>query len=788
MLRNYFKIGWRSLRKQKVTTFISVFGLACAVGCSLVAYLFIKQIWFKGMLQPNKNEIYQLTHSQEEEEGMVTYGTVAEPLAELLPEQFSQVKAQTRIKMAFPILIHDAESFFQRVNYVDTGYMEMFDYRMEHGYVQALTEPDQVILTYELSEKLFGEAPPIGQEISLVQDGVEKRYKVGGVLEKLNDMDFFNFDLLVNLSSIETARDDASLKESWESELWTFVLLEKGTNPEDLTTGLASLQTMQNQINTDRPYQSLGLVAYPNLVYQIGKMKNGVRDFLGLGPQILLGAIGLFILLLAVFNYINISVLMASKRLKEIGVRKVIGSRRGQLVVQFLSENLIVCFFAMVLGCLLAVVILLPGFNQIASKSLTLDLLHDSYVWVFLVALMVLLTLFSGLYPAVFISSFKPVQLFSGDQKMGSRSFLTSFLLTFQFTLAIVSIVAGVAFLQTNHLNESRDWGYDHSDKIIVNVPDSAGYFTLRNQLASLATVEDLSGSDHYVGNGMGEKEVSIREESYRVDFLEAEANYADLLDLRLVSGRFLNSDLASDRQGSVLVNARFLTELGLNFPMEKDLVLDSVEYEVVGVVEDFHASFFQRPIQPTVIRMGGETAYGYLTLKMSPGSAEKNMDLVKSTWRASNPLGIFEGKLQSDVFEREFTDVKGVQDIILFASVLTVLLAAMGLFGLVSLNMNSRLKDFCIRKVFGADVGDLSKKLFKRYLVSWGIASVIGGGLGYFLVTEFLNSFFAFHSGVGLVPLSSSILFLLMVVGLTVSSQLWKVFKANPAQVLKSE
>lgn len=788
MFKNYLKIGWRNLLKQKLTTFISVFGLASAVGCCLVAYLFIEQIWFKGMLQPNKDEIYQLTYTIEEEDGKVTYGTVAEPITELLLQEFSQIKSQTRVDLGFPVLIYKTESFYQRVNYVDPGFMEMFSYRMEHGYPEALQEPGQVILTYELSEKLFGDSYPVGQELTLVTDGKEVEYTVGAVLEKRNDMDMFTFDLLANFESMASTRDQMPTQDAWNSELWTFIHLEEGTDPNQLQAGLNAIKKSQNEINPEKPYLRLDLLPYTDIVYQIGKIERGVRDFLGLGPQILLGAMGLFILILAVFNYINISILMASKRLKEIGVRKVIGGKRGQLIAQFLSENLMVCFFAIVLGCFLAAFILLPGFNQIASKSLNLDLLHNRYIWIFLFGLMGFITLVSGLYPAVFVSSFKPIHILKGNQKLGSKSLLTSILLTFQFTLAIIGIVAGVAFLQTNYINENRDWGYDNSDKIIVNVPDREEYFTLKDKLLTLAFVEEASGSQSYVGNYPEEREVTVQEQKYQVDYLEAEANYSSILDFQLKEGRFPDPNRVSDQTESILVNEELMRELGLTFPIENSFILDSTEYQVIGVVEDFHTVFFQRPILPTIIRSGVDSAYNYLTLKMSPGTAVSSMDLVKKSWRESFPKGLFEGKLQADVFERDFNDTKGVQNILLFAAILAVLLSAMGLYGLVSLNMNSRIKDFCVRKVFGAATGDLSRKLFKRYLISWAIASVLGAGLAFFAVSSFLDSFFAFHSGVGLIPIGSSLVFLLLVIGLTVSSQLWKVLKANPATILKSE
>lgn len=788
MVRSYFKIGWRNILKQKGTTFISVFGLSCAVGCCIVAYLFIANIWFKGLNQPHKDEIYQLVYTAEEADGPITYGTVAEPIAELIPENLNQVKNQTQVLLEFPLLIHNNESFYQRSLFVDPSYMEMFEYRMDFGYPGALEETDQVILTKQLSEKLFGDKHPIGQELALVVNGEEKLYKVGGVMADLKDMDMFTFDLLVNVESHPGIKPDIPLKDAWSRELWTFIQVEEEADMARIESEMASFTLMQNQINPDKPYVKMSLIAYPDIIYNVGKIQRGVRDFLGIGPQILLGTIGLFILLLAVFNYINLSVLMASKRLKEIGVRKVIGSKRGQLIFQFLSENLLICFFALFLGFLMAGFIFLPGFNEIASKNLQIDLFRDKNIWIFLGGMLLAITLISGLYPATYLSSFKPISILKGNQKIGSKSVFTSGLLAFQFTLAIISMVAGIAFVQTNYINSQRDWGYSSADKIIVNVPESKDYFPLKNKLSALSTVMEISGSQDYVGNWIREKEVFLKDEKYEVDFLTAEANYPEMMDLELREGRMFNSDLITDTQESILVNQTFLDRLGLDFPYEGEVTIDSADYHVVGVVDDFHTTFFSNSIEPMVIRASPDTTFNFLTLKMNPGSAEGSMEAVKKIWHETVPRGLFEGKLQTEVFEREIADVNGITKLILFSATLSVVLALLGLFGLVSLNMAAHIKDYCIRKVFGANVGDLSKKLLKRYVIIWGVAAVIGTVVSSFLISSFLDSFFAFHSGVGIVPIGFALLILFGLIFGTVASQIWKVIKANPAVILKSE
>ena len=788
MLKNYFKIGWRNLLKQKGTTFISVFGLACAVGCCVVAYLFIAQVWFKGMHQPNKNEIYQLTYTAEGEKGLETYGTVATPISDLIPQKFTDVKSHTRASVDFSILISKNESYNQRSMFVDPAFMEMFIYRMEYGYPGALMEPDQVILTHELSEKLFGDIHPIGQELSLVVKGEEKLYKVGGVLADLNDMDMFNFDLLVNIASQTNSSVDIPVKDAWNSELWTFIQMEDDADIGQMDSGLLEITSLQNKINPEKPYKSLQLEAFTDLVRNAAQIERGVIGSLAIGPQILLAAIATFILILAVFNYINISVLMASRRLKEIGIRKVIGSKRSQLVFQFLSENLIVCFFAILLGCLFAAFIFLPGFNEIATKSLKIELLRDGNVWIFLGTMLLFITIVSGLYTAIYVSSFKPIKILKGNQKIGSKSIFTSVLLTFQFTLAMISIVAGVAFVQTNYVNANRDWGYSSADKIIVNVPSAEDYLPLKNRLLALSSVNEVSGSQDYVGEWIREIELVFQDEKYEISLLNAEANYSEVLGLKLKKGRMLDPARISDTQESILVNQTFLDRLGLEFPLEEKIILDSASYHVVGVVEDFHAIFFQSAIDPMVIRASPDTTFNYLTLKMNPGSAESSMESVKKIWHETVPRGLFTGKLQTEVFDLQFLDVNGVRDIILFSAILAVILAALGLFGLVSLNMNSHVKDYCVRKVFGANLGDLSMKLFKRYLIIWGIASVLGGAFSVVIISGFLDSLFAFHSGVGLLPIGLGLTILLLVIALTVSSQIWKIVKANPATILKAE
>lgn len=788
MLKNYFKIGWRSLLKQKGTSFLNVFGLACAVACCLVAYLFIEGVWFKGKYHENKDELFLLTNTVEEETGFQRHGAVSAPLAQRIAQDVPDVKQTVRINIENPVINHKNESFRERTLFVDPQFMDMFTYTMEAGYSGALNEPHQVILTASVARKFFGDIHPIGQDLEILINGKPKQFVVGGVMEDLPSTAIFNFGVLVNNENMYVDYANSSLQEQWERGAWVFVQSEKDANHAKQQEALSRVLAKQQEIFPDDHYIDLQMEPLNTLVKNARSIEGGPVNYGSVAPQILLSAIAIFMLTLAIFNYINIAIVMATKRVKEIGVRKVIGGRKGQLVFQFLSENLIVCFMALLLGGLLASALFLPWFNNLASKNLEIDLLRNGNIWLFFAGLLVFVTVASGIYPSLYIASFKPVAIFTGKFKIGSKNRLTSALLTFQFVLAIITIVAGIAFVQTNNDNETRDWGYNQEAKFLVNVPEEADYLQLRDAFASHPNVVDMAGSRHMIGQGLNERKARYLEEDITVDVLMGAANYPDLMGLRLKEGRLFDPNLNTDPEQSIVVNQTFLDRLDLDFPVKNPVVLDSMEYTVIGVVEDFHVHFFTFSMDPLVIRASKDSAFNYLNLKLVAGSEAEMKEEVKEIWHETVANGLYAGMLQSDVFDDYFDDLNGVRNLLLFTSVLAIMLSAMGLFGLVSLNINARMKDFSIRKIMGAGLGELAKIIFKRYLILWLIAGTIGAALGSWAISGLLNSVFAFHSGVGPVTIITALLLLLLVIILTISSQVIKVKKDNPADTLKSE
>ncbi|MEQ8477053.1 ABC transporter permease [Fulvivirga sp.] len=785
MLKNYFKIGWRNLLKQRQPSLINILGLAIAIACCLVAYLFIEGNWLKGMHHENKHHIYMVTHTASENGEVSQFGHLAAPLANVIKEDFPSVKYVSRINNARVIVNCKNENFSQFVQYVDPQYMDMFTYNVLYGSPKALDDPNQVIVTESVAKKFFHDKYPVGEEIRVYINGEAKALTIGAVMEDLSNVALFNFEILLNNNLLNTI---TSLDENWGKSSWTFLQIEENGSIIELEAGLKRLVDIQNQVDQDNKYLGIQLEPMMVLSRKSEQIEGGAANGASLAPQFVLAAIGIFMLTLAIFNYVNIAILMATKRIKEIGVRKVIGGRRRQLVFQFLTENLITCLISIMLGVLIAITLFIPWFNDMATTNLQVDLLNDPYIYLLFASLLVFVTLASGAYPAFYISSFKPVDIFSGKQRVSNKSIFTSVLLTFQFVLAIITIISGIAFIQTNNINHDRDWGYDNSSKIVVNIPGEKEYQEIKNELVQQSQVLGTAGSMDLVGRSISETIISIGDEEKEVDLIQSTANYPDIMGFRLSEGRLFNSAMTTDITNSILVNRTFMDWYDLEFPIEQTIIIDSSEMNIIGVVEDFHAENFAFSINPVVIRALPDSNMHYLTIKVAEDQTEAMAAFVKELWHKKVNNDIYQGIIQAEIFDMYFFEMKGLRNTMLFTATLAVILSAMGLFGLVSLNINNKMKDFGIRKILGATIFQLSKIIVKRIIILWVIGCSVGGVLGSMAIGALLDSVYSFHAGVGALPLLFGVSFLLIVILITVSLQLLKVKNSNPVDTLRME
>ncbi len=784
MFKNYLKIGLRNLWKQKMPSTINIIGLSLAVGCCLVSFKWIEANLVKDQFHERAEDTYLITPTRKSEDGnKIRYGKVAMAAADMVAEEVPGVEFVNRYAFGYGQVKVKNARFGNTFIFTDPTFFDVFSYKIIHGDKTALNDPRSVVLSESNALAFFGDEYPIGQELSLKINGEEKFFEVSAVIENAPDNSSMKPGLLLNFSFLEDFADPLT------KTAFTFIVLNESVDPASLTASLDRIREKKNALTPKTPYESISLEPLVTMAKNGEDIANGFGGRPPMAPFILLTCIGAFMLLLATFNYVNIATVMAMKRVKEIGVRKVIGGRRQQLIVQFLVENLLLCTLALAVGCLLASAFFIPWFNSIAGGDLSLDLLGHRNLWWFLAILLGFITLVSGGYPAFYISSFKPVAIFRGSSEKGSKRRLTGALLTFQMVLAVITIVAGIMFVQTNRVNESRDWGYDQHDKLVLYIPTGQTYQTLSAELLKMPNVEDVAGSRGVLGQSINYKKVDHNGNRIFAHIHRSNENFPELMKVQLKEGALFNKDAPTQNQKSLLVNETFMNRLQLTWEEGQTVVMDSTNFSIVGVVEDFHFSNFNEVIQPAAFHVAADSLLTNMTLQVRKGTSLEMKEKIENTLSELDPeKNRYTVGFQNAVFDEHFKEMKGISNIMLFTASLAILLSAMGLFGLVSLSISSRQKDFSIKKVLGASLRQLSADIYKRFILILSLAIIIGGTVSVFLIGMLLDSAYGYHENIGVVPLSLAGIILLSVAAITINTQVRNVRRMNLADTLRSE
>lgn len=778
MFKNYFKIGWRNILRQKMPSFINITGLSCAIGCCLVAFMFIEPRVIKDQFHENGKNIYLVAHEAFVESRLGKYGDFSSALAEELPDNFPQVKRRTRYKVLSSVVGIKDDIFNDNVYYIDPDFLHSFSFPMVNGSKDVLRDPSKIVIDESTAVRFFGDEDPIDKLVKVISGEEEITFAVGGVIEDAPTNSSMKPGFLLNYKVLE------SRGRPKQTSAVTFIELKDGTDVTELERSFQSMVSVQNGLKPDAHYESIFLVPLEAMAKR--NLSGAPGGTPPIGPIILLISISGFMLLLAISNYVNVAILMATRRVKEIGIRKTIGSKQSQIISQFLIENLILCALSILLGIALAKGFFLPSFNEMSGLSVKMNLFSNQNLWMFLGLLLLVVTLLSGFYPAVYISRFKPSVIFRGKEKLGKKWGFSGALITFQLVLSIITIVGGIMFVRTNNMQKRIEWGFDKEDKILVNIPSSEVYPELLNKMMSLPGVEEAVATNAALGEVYGNTEFYLGDKKNRASFLSCSVKYPQFMGLELHEGRFFDPKLISDSQSSVMVNYKFAEQYGIRID---DLIqIDSVFHKVVGVLKNFNYQGLSDKIEPIIIKAKPDSELNYLTLKVSAGTEMEMEDKIKKAWVDVVQNKPYIGFLQSRIFDSGSEDSRGLKNTMLFTSTLATILAAMGIFGLASLSIASKMKDIGIKKALGANLIQLTKSVYLKFGIMLSIAVVIGSTLAVFIIGIFLDEVYAYHDPVNFIPLFFAAAILTIVVFLTVTTQIGKVKKMNPAETLRMD
>ena len=788
MLKNYLKTSWRNLLKNPLSSFINVFGLAMAIGVCIVVYAYLAFDFKMDQQHEKKDRVYMITQKVNRDGEVDLFGMSPTAIGLHLKADFPQVRAMTRIEDENVIAKHGDNVFRERIRLTDPDFMNMFTYPIAKGDQLSLNDPSKLIISHDIAIKYFGQdTDPIGQVINMrFPNGYKANFTVGAVAEKFPVLSSLRFDFLLNFENLRTARPDFNPSDWTNTINATFIELEDPKEIEVISSSQDNYLDFVNTAQPDYPTESFGFELLGSLYERSNYIRGDISDESDPEGRVVLSIIGIFLIALACLNYLNIAISSATKRLKEIGVRKVIGASRAYLVTQFIMENILLSIIALVMGFVLAATLFVPGFNNLFGLDLGFNIWAlDLYL--FLGGLLLITSIASGAYPAVYISKFQAVTIFRGKVLFGRKNLLTKIFLSLQFILACITVVTGIMATRNSNYQKNRSWGYDQANTMITPVEGYQGYEKLRNALAAHPDIESISGSSEHLGVNMERAVINLPDRTLEVYRMDIDETYVETMGLEIIAGRNFRKDFASDKSG-ILINEQMAEKLGWVEPLGKTFRFDSVNYEVIGMLKDYHYYSFWADIEPTFSRIADESNYRYLAIKAKEDKSLNVFESLESEWVTLFPEEPFEGSLQDQLYFWYFNNISGHVVVMNFVAILALLLSCFGLYGLVSLNVASRVKEFSVRKVLGAKLIHITNAINSHFLVYLLISLALGGPLSYQLVKVLFESVYKYFVPITVPPVLFGIALILGTVLLTVSSQVIKVLRANPTVGLRNE
>lgn len=789
MLRNFFKLAYRNLVSSKMVSAINIFGLSIAIGCSIVVFLFLQNNWTMDDFHVNGDRIFMVEYVVENNGEERVWGRSPVPLGPALAADFPQVERAVRVDLQGCKVYLEDRVFDELIYFADPGYFDMFTFPLQAGSDQALAEPNAVVLSAEAAQKLFADEEAIGKDLIIVFDNQIKRvFTVRAVAEPFPDNIGFFFHILTGFNTLESIKPE--IQSDWARHTrGTFVQVRQANDIDILAAKMDKYVEVHNAVNEELQIKSFLFDNLrnpnPNAYEVYSRPAEAAHPLL----TVIFSLIALLMMALSCFNYINIALGFAGRRLKEIGVRKVIGGRRRQLILQFMTENLLLCFLALLIGLALAEVVFIPILNSIMVTKTSLAFADNHLLWAFLAALLAVTGIASGAYPAFYISGLPPVAIFRGKHLLKRRSTLPRVFLAIQFVLAFGTVIIGVAIATAGKYWQELPWGYQPDQTVVVRLDHSAQYSFLKNEAERNSYVTHVAGAASHVGESLARENVFIDARKQEVIRFDVGAGYFEAMGLQLLAGRFFDLYRPFEDASAVVVNKSFVDEHQWTEAIGQQFRIEQQSYTVIGVVDDFKI-IGSGATRPVIFHRGDEEQFGYLVVRHLAGSGDQVEAFLKAAWQRLYPEIPFSFFHQDRVFENFYRAYTNVATVFSYLAALALIIACLGLFGLASQNYAIHLKEVSIRKILGASAIDtvlLANRAFLLILLS---ASLIATGICFAGIQVLLAATREFTGTVelGIAPYLLANLLVFLVAALAMSGQSYRLARISPAETLRNE
>jgi putative ABC transport system permease protein len=790
MFKNLVKIALRIILKDFGYSLLNIAGLTIGIASALFLIIYIGDEMSYDRHHEHADRIYRVSSTITEPDDQFTWIIAQIPFGPQVKSDYPEIEAYTRfIDFGRTLFTYEEKEFFEdRFYYADTSYFEVFTTRILAGSAEkALSEPNVIVLTKTIADKYFGTEDPIGKTLT----AGERTFRVTAVMEDVPFNSHFRYDALVSRSSLP---DQIG---SWGNfGVYTYLLLPEGYD----ATILEDKMTEMYDKYMAGIFERMGITIKYHLepmtrIHLYSSNSQEPEPTGSISYVYIFGVVALFLILIAAMNYMNLATARSVRRAREVGLRKVVGAGSGRLILQFLTESVILTLVAAILSILL-IVLLLPQFNQIAGKNFGLDILFSPPLVMGLISVIVFVGIVGGSYPAFYLSRFNPVRVLKGETGRGSSgSIFRKVLVVIQFSISVIMIISTLTVFRQLDFLRNKDLGYDMENVVSLNLSGRAmiqKFPVLKQTLLANPEILSVSSTNTPIGEGSGK--VIFRMETpdgmieRGVNFAVVDHNFIPTLGINILEGRPFREDMPSDTLMSVIVNETLARRMNWDEPIGKQVDLGDGSFlsaRVIGVMKDYHQTGMYNEIESLMLiyRLINPVVY----IKVSETGVQAALKHMESSWHELFPAEPFEYSFLTDTFRDQFAADQKRGMIFSIFTILAIIIACLGLFGLAAYTVEQRTKEIGVRKVMGASELSIIRLISLDFLMLIAISILIAFPVAWYFMNDWLKNFI-YRTDLSVLLFVMSAGIALVVTFLTVNYQAWKAAVANPAQSLRVE
>jgi len=787
MLKNLIKTAVRHILKHFGYSILNILGLTLGISSALFLIIYVADEVSYDRYHEKADRIYRVSSTIKEPDDQFTWIFAQIPFGPQVAHDYPEVQSSVRFINMPRALYKFEDKEFNEENffYVDSTLFDIFTYKVIKGEVKsALLAPKKIILTEKIANKYFGKSDPIGKTLTTGTD----TYEVTGVIQDVPTNSHFRFDAVAARNNLPKQLG------SWGNfGVFTYLLFPEKFDVKAFETKMKGMYDAYMKTIFEPLKITITYHLEPITRIHLYSTNGAEPEPTGSITYVYIFAIvAMFLILIASMNYMNLATARSTRRAREVGLRKVVGSRRGPLVMQFLSESMVFTLISLILSILL-IIVLLPKFNLLAGKSFNLHVIYSPVVLISLLAMIVIVGFFGGSYPAFFLSRFSPVTVLKGEITQGSAgSLFRKILVVIQFTVSVIMIICTlVVFRQLNYL-KTTDQGFDQKNVVglQLNGPMIRKYPVLKQNLLENQNIKYVTSTNTSVGEGSGKVIFNVETDqgmSKRgVNFAVVDHDFIETLGIKMVKGREFQQDMPSDTLTGVVVNETFAKRMNWTEPIGKKVELKPfIDGRVIGVMKDYHQTGMYNAIESLMLLY--RPLNNVIYIKLSGSETQQTLSFIEKKWKEIFPDQPFVYTYLSERFNRQFEadDKRGL--VFSIFTILAILIACLGLFGLASYMVEQRTKEIGIRKVFGANENTILGLISRDFLILVSIGIVIAVPVAYYFMSKWLENY-VYRTKIGIPLLLIAALLTIIITFLTISYKAYQASIMNPAKALKAE